>query len=138
MPPTEHPHTPSANPRAGEVIKTPTTLKGEHRPWGNYVVLGDTDVYKCKQLQVLPGQRLSLQLHYHREEHWIITRGQGLLQLGEEQRSVKAGDRIHIPAETKHRLENTGETLLELIEVQLGASFEESDIVRFDDDYQRC
>jgi mannose-6-phosphate isomerase-like protein (cupin superfamily) len=127
-----------ANPKAGEAIASPAVHYGEHRPWGNYIVLGDAEHYKCKQLQVYPGQRLSLQLHHHREEHWIITQGEGLLQLGEVQRPVQAGDHIHIPVETRHRLENTGQHVLELIEVQLGASFDESDIVRFDDDYQRC
>ena len=119
------------------LIEEAVTLKGEHRPWGNYIVLRDRPHYKCKQLQVLPKQRLSLQLHHHREEYWIVTCGEGLMVLGDTLQKVSKGSMIHIPVETKHRLENTGETLLELIEIQLGESFEESDIVRFDDDYQR-
>jgi mannose-6-phosphate isomerase-like protein (cupin superfamily) len=126
-----------SNPLTGQSIHEPTTHHGEHRPWGNYVVLGDTDRYKCKQLQVLPGQRLSLQLHHHREEHWIITQGRGVVTLDDRLVDVSAGDTVHIRQEMKHRLENTGDTLLELIEIQLGESFAEDDIVRFDDDYDR-
>jgi mannose-6-phosphate isomerase len=125
------------NPLVNQPIEETCVLQGEHRPWGNYVVLRDLPHYKCKQLQVLPYQRLSLQLHHHREEYWIITQGEGLLTLGESTQVVAKGSMIHIPIETKHRLENTGDVLLELVEIQLGSSFEESDIVRFDDDYQR-
>ncbi len=127
-----------ANPFAGKQILETLLCTGEHRPWGNYRILSDTPHYKCKQLQILPGQRLSLQLHHHREEYWIITQGKGLLRIGDEERIIQKGETVHIPVETKHRLENTGESVLELIEVQLGSSFDENDIVRFDDDYQRC
>jgi mannose-6-phosphate isomerase-like protein (cupin superfamily) len=125
------------NPLRDTPIELSITLSGEHRPWGSYVVLQDLPHYKCKQLQILPQERLSLQLHYHREEYWIVTQGEGLLTLGESTQRVQKGSMIHIPVETKHRLENTGTVLLELIEIQLGQSFEESDILRFDDDYQR-
>jgi mannose-6-phosphate isomerase-like protein (cupin superfamily) len=132
------PHIEGQNPLTGQLIREATVCTGEHRPWGNYRILSDTPHYKCKQLQVLPGQRLSLQLHHHREEYWIITRGEGQLRVGDEERRVSRGETVYIPVETLHRLENTADTLLELIEVQLGDSFEESDIVRFDDDYKRC
>jgi mannose-6-phosphate isomerase-like protein (cupin superfamily) len=125
------------NPHAGQPIQQEQLLSGEHRPWGNYLILADTPHYKCKQLQVLPGQRLSLQMHHHREEHWIITQGHGTVTLNDAQVKVKAGDTVHIHTEMKHRLENTGDTLLELVEIQLGDSFAEDDIVRFDDDYDR-
>jgi len=128
----------SLNPKAGESIEQAFTQEGEHRPWGNYLILGDTDHYKCKQLQVLPGQRLSLQMHYHREEHWIVTRGLGTVTLGDKLIPIEAGKTVHIPKKTKHRLENIGDDVLELIEIQLGESFDEDDIVRFDDDYNRA
>lgn len=112
-------------------------LYTEHRPWGSFTVLMDTPAYKVKQLQVLPGHRLSLQMHHQREEHWIITRGTPEVTLDEVTRTYQTGDYIHIPKETKHRIANTGNTPVEFIEVQLGEYFGEDDIVRFADDYNR-
>lgn len=109
----------------------------EHRPWGSFTVLIDSPQYKVKQLQVLPGHRLSLQLHHQREEHWIITQGEAAVTLGDNTQTYKKGSYITIPKETKHRIANLGQAPVELIEVQLGEYFGEDDIVRFEDDYNR-
>lgn len=114
-----------------------TGLYTEERPWGSFTVLVDLPTYKVKRIQVMPGQRLSLQLHHQREEHWVMTQGDAEVTLGEETRRYRKGDYIHIPKETKHRIANRGTEPVEFVEVQLGEYFGEDDIVRFQDDYQR-
>lgn len=109
----------------------------ERRPWGSFTVLEDQPHYKAKQILVDPGQRLSLQMHHKREEHWIVVRGVAEITVGEKVWQAKAGEYIHIPKGEKHRLANPGTTPVEMIEVQLGEYFGEDDIVRFSDDYQR-
>jgi mannose-6-phosphate isomerase-like protein (cupin superfamily) len=116
----------------------PETFPGETRPWGNFIVLRDLPHYKLKQLQVLPGQRLSLQMHHRREEHWIVTRGTPEITVGEKTWTAKPGEYIHIPLQAQHRLANCSTEMAELIEIQLGEYFGEDDIVRFQDDYQRA
>ena len=86
---------------------------------------------------MLPNQRLSLQYHHNREEHWIVTKGVATITVNEKTWAAPAGSYIFIPKEAKHRLANLGEELVELIEIQLGTSFEETDIVRLEDDYNR-
>ncbi len=113
-------------------------LYTEQRPWGSFTVLMDLPQYKAKRIQVMPGQRLSLQMHHKREEHWIITVGTAEMTLGEETRTVRRGDYIFIPKETRHRIANTSDSSVEFIEVQLGEYFGEDDIVRFQDDYHRA
>ena len=108
-----------------------------YRPWGSYTVLGEGPGYKMKKLVVIPGQRLSLQLHYHRSEHWIVTGGTAKVTLGETEQMVHENQSIFIPMCTKHRLENPGKINLEVIEVQNGKYLEEDDIVRFEDVYGR-
>lgn len=126
-----------SSPPVGTVINHAATLQQEFRPWGNFLVLRDEPHYKLKQLQVLPGQRLSLQSHQHRQEHWIVTQGTPEITVDDRTWIAKVGETIFIPQQAKHRLANPTDRLVELIEVQLGASFEESDIVRYADDYQR-
>ena len=108
-----------------------------YRPWGSYTVLGEGPGYKMKKITVTPGQRLSLQMHYHRSEHWIVTGGTAKVTLGEEIKMVHENESVFIPLSTKHRLENPGRLPLEIIEVQNGKYLEEDDIVRFDDEYGR-
>jgi mannose-6-phosphate isomerase-like protein (cupin superfamily) len=123
----------------------PPGIVKEHRPWGWYAVLLETPAgqtpgypgYKVKLLCLHPGHRLSLQLHHHRDEHWVIVRGQALLTLGERTWEAGPGEAIDVPRQMRHRIANAGHTPLELIEVQQGDAFDESDIVRFADDYQR-
>ncbi|WP_312420647.1 mannose-1-phosphate guanylyltransferase/mannose-6-phosphate isomerase [Anaerospora hongkongensis] len=109
-----------------------------HRPWGRYTVLGEGPGYKMKKIVVAPGERLSLQMHYHRSEHWIVTGGSAKVTIGEEIKMVHENESVFIPMSTKHRLENPGRIPLEIIEVQNGKYLEEDDIVRFDDIYGRA
>lgn len=108
-----------------------------YRPWGSYTVLGDGPGYKMKKIAVEPGQRLSLQLHYHRSEHWIVTRGTAKVTIGDEERLIHENESVFVPKSTKHRLENPGRVMLEIVEVQNGDYLEEDDIVRFEDIYGR-
>ena len=108
-----------------------------YRPWGSYTVLGEGQGYKMKKICVSPKQRLSLQLHYHRSEHWIVTQGTAKVTIGETEMIVQENESVFVPVATKHRLENPGLIPLEIIEVQNGSYLEEDDIVRFDDEYGR-
>lgn len=108
-----------------------------YRPWGSYTVLGEGDKYKMKKIVVLPGGRLSLQMHYHRSEHWVVVSGTAEVTIGEEVKMVRQGESVFIPKTVKHRLANPGKLPLEIIEVQNGDYLEEDDIVRFDDVYGR-
>lgn len=108
-----------------------------YRPWGSYTVLGEGPGYKMKKISVNPGQRLSLQLHYHRSEHWIVTAGAARVTIGETEKMVHENESVFVPQSTKHRLENPGRIPLEIIEVQNGSYLAEDDIVRYDDVYGR-
>jgi mannose-1-phosphate guanylyltransferase/mannose-6-phosphate isomerase len=108
-----------------------------YRPWGRYTVLGEGPGYKLKKIVVNPGQRLSLQLHYHRSEHWIVIGGTAKVTIGGQEQMVHENESAFVPPSTKHRLENPGKMPLEMIEVQNGRYLEEDDIVRFDDIYGR-
>ena len=107
------------------------------RPWGSYTVLEEGDGYKIKKIIVAPKSRLSLQLHMHRSEHWVVLKGSAFVEVGEESVSLLQGGSVSIPAVTSHRLSNNGEGVLEIMEVQSGEILEESDIIRFEDDYAR-
>lgn len=121
--------------RGRKEIDEHTTM---YRPWGYYTVLGEGPGYKMKKIVVQPGQQLSLQMHYHRSEHWIVTNGTAKVTIGETEQFVQENESVFIPVATKHRLENPGRIPLEIIEVQNGKYLEEDDIVRFDDNYGRC
>lgn len=108
-----------------------------YRPWGWYRSIALGPRYQVKQIGVKPGHSLSLQLHRHRAEHWIIVQGTALATRGEEERLVRENESIYISAGEKHRLKNPGDIELELIEVQTGTYFGEDDIVRFNDNYGR-
>jgi mannose-6-phosphate isomerase-like protein (cupin superfamily) len=115
----------------------PPNLYTEQRPWGSFTILMDTPGYKVKMIRVMPGQRLSLQMHYKREEHWIITQGKPQVTVGDETKPYEKGSYIFIPKEARHRIANPCTEPVEFIEVQLGEYFGEDDIVRFEDDYER-
>lgn len=108
-----------------------------YRPWGWYRSIALGPRYQVKQIGVKPGHSLSLQMHRHRAEHWIVVQGTARATRGEEVRLVRENESIYISAGEKHRLENPGEVELELIEVQTGTYFGEDDIVRFTDNYGR-
>jgi mannose-6-phosphate isomerase len=109
----------------------------EERPWGSYEVLEESDGYKVKRLEVKPGSRLSLQRHSRRGEHWVVVQGIADVVCGERELQLKEGEHLHIPPETNHRLGNSTDRPLALIEVQLGDYLGEDDIVRLEDDYKR-
>ncbi len=108
-----------------------------YRPWGSYTLLEENNRYKIKRLTVLPGKKLSLQMHYHRSEHWVVVRGTAKVRVGDEEILLRPGESTFIPAGVIHRLENPGKVLLEVIETQIGEYLGEDDIVRFEDDFGR-
>lgn len=108
-----------------------------HRPWGSYTVLEEARSYKIKRVSVSPGKLLSLQLHRHRSEHWIVVSGKADIQLGEERFVLSPNESTFVRAGVRHRLGNSGTAPLEVIEVQSGDYLGEDDIVRFDDEYGR-
>ncbi len=125
-----------------EILKKRNDKRAEvhrtaYRPWGSYTVLEENQFYKIKRLTVKPKKRLSLQKHYHRSEHWVVVRGTAKITVDGEERLLKNGESTFIPAGTIHRLENPGLIPLEVIEVQIGEYLDESDIERFEDDFER-
>jgi mannose-1-phosphate guanylyltransferase/mannose-6-phosphate isomerase len=108
-----------------------------HRPWGSYQSLDNGDRYQVKRIVVKPAGRLSLQLHHHRAEHWVVVRGTARIVVGQETKIIHENESIYIPIGLQHRLENPGKIDLELIEVQTGSYLGEDDIVRIEDDYRR-
>jgi len=109
----------------------------DERPWGRWEVLDTGDGFAGKRITVNPGAILSLQLHHHRAEHWVVARGIARVTRGEERFEVRAGEHVHIPLETAHRIENPGSDVMEFIEVQTGDKLDENDIVRLEDRYGR-
>jgi mannose-1-phosphate guanylyltransferase/mannose-6-phosphate isomerase len=107
------------------------------RPWGSYEGLAMDSRYQVKHIVVRPGGRLSLQMHHHRAEHWVVVRGTAKVTVGEESQMVSENQSTYIPVGAKHRLENPGVIDLELIEIQTGSYLGEDDIVRFEDVYGR-
>ncbi|WP_039902967.1 mannose-1-phosphate guanylyltransferase/mannose-6-phosphate isomerase [Paraburkholderia hospita] len=107
------------------------------RPWGHYETVDEGDRFLIKRIVVDPGAKLSLQMHHHRSERWIVLRGTGLVTCGEEQFLLCEDESTHIPLGTVHRLENPGKVPLEIVEIQSGSYIGEDDIVRFDDIYGR-
>lgn len=108
-----------------------------HRPWGTYTVLEDALGYKIKRIEVKPGKRLSLQKHYHRNEHWIVVSGTATVTVGDETRLVRPNESTYIKMGEVHRLANEGKIPVVLIEAQVGEYTGEDDIVRLNDDYER-
>ncbi|MBC7860120.1 MAG: mannose-1-phosphate guanylyltransferase/mannose-6-phosphate isomerase [Burkholderiaceae bacterium] len=107
------------------------------RPWGTYTVLEEGAGFKIKRIEVKPGASLSLQMHHHRSEHWIVVSGMARVVNGDNEFLVDTNESTYIPAGHKHRLENPGLLNLVMIEVQSGAYLGEDDIVRFEDEYGR-
>ncbi len=108
-----------------------------HRPWGNYTILDEDKGYKIKRIAVQPGKRLSLQKHYHRNEHWIVLSGCATVTVNENVFVVNPNESTYIKAGDIHRLENQGKLPLLIIEVQVGEYTGEDDIVRLEDDFRR-
>lgn len=108
-----------------------------HRPWGTYTVISDAADYKIKRLEVKPGAALSLQMHHHRSEHWVVVSGVARVTNGEKVFDLQPNESTFIPAGNKHRLENPGAEPVVIIETQTGSYLGEDDIVRFEDRYGR-
>jgi mannose-1-phosphate guanylyltransferase / mannose-6-phosphate isomerase len=108
-----------------------------HRPWGSYEAIGQGPRYQVKRLIVKPGESLSLQMHHHRAEHWIVVSGTARVTCEDKSFLLTENQSTYIPVGSSHRLENPGSIMLELIEVQSGGYLGEDDIVRFEDRYNR-
>ena len=108
-----------------------------HRPWGSYQSLETGNRYQVKRIVVKAGGRLSLQMHHHRSEHWVVVRGTARVQVGDKVEIVHENESVYIPIGSVHRLANPGKIPLELIEVQVGSYVGEDDIVRIEDSYGR-
>ncbi len=116
-----------------------TYQKGQNdtRPWGQWEVLDAGENYIVKRIYVAPHKKLSLQMHHHRSEHWIIASGSALVTLGDQTFEAKANTAIFIDVEQKHRIANETNGPVIFIEVQTGDTLDENDIVRFEDAYGR-
>lgn len=124
-----------------EIKKNDEKIVNEHpvvnRPWGFYIVLYEGKNFKIKSITVKPKHKLSLQLHHHRNEHWVVIRGVASVTKGNSTINLKCNESTYINSEVKHRLANNTDDILEVIEVSLGDIIDENDIVRFNDDYGR-
>ena len=109
-----------------------------YRPWGFFETLSLGPRFQVKLLHVKPGGKLSMQMHHHRSEHWIVVQGTAKVVIGDIERLVRENESVYIFATQWHRLENPGKVPLEIIEVQIGTYLGEDDIVRTDDIYHRA
>lgn len=109
-----------------------------YRPWGSYTVLEEGNHFKIKRIEVKPHSSLSLQMHQHRSEHWVVLKGEAKIVNGEQELTIKRDESTFIPAGHKHRLSNATDIPLIIIEVQTGKYVGEDDIIRFEDVYGRC
>jgi len=132
-----------------DVKKIVQTIKGndrsEHhahvrvyRPWGDYESIDEGHRFQVKRITVKPGEKLSLQMHYHRAEHWIVVKGTAVVECNGEEKLLTENQSTYIPIGATHRLTNPGKVPLELVEVQSGGYVGEDDIVRFEDTYGRA
>lgn len=108
-----------------------------YRPWGSYTILEDGPRYKIKRIAVNANEKLSLQMHYHRSEHWVVIKGTARVTVGDKEMLIHENESVYVPKSTMHRLENPGKVQLEIIEVQNGEYVGEDDIVRIEDKYER-
>ncbi len=115
----------------------PISHKRVYRPWGFYQSVHDGERFQVKRITVYPGQKLSLQKHFHRAEHWVVVHGTGIVTRDNEEILLKENESVYIPLGAVHRLENPGKVPLDLIEVQSGSYLGEDDIVRLEDTYGR-
>jgi mannose-1-phosphate guanylyltransferase/mannose-6-phosphate isomerase len=123
--------------KAGQYKQTDNHRK-VYRPWGHYDSVDSGEHFQVKRIVVKPGGRLSMQLHNHRAEHWVVVSGVATVTRGDEVMTLQPNESTFIPLGVKHRLENLGTTDLEVIEVQSGTYLGEDDIVRFGDIYGRA
>jgi mannose-1-phosphate guanylyltransferase/mannose-6-phosphate isomerase len=117
--------------------KEATEHRRNYRPWGHYEGLIQGDRFQVKKIQVKPGQKLSLQKHFHRAEHWVVVNGTAIVERDAERILLRENESVYLPLGCVHRMENPGMIPLTLIEVQSGSYLGEDDIVRFEDTYGR-
>ncbi len=125
---------------AGTAIKGPVQYSvGERdtRPWGTWEVLATGVGYTLKRIVVNAGQRLSLQYHEHRAEHWTVVQGVAEAEIDGAAHPLEAGEHVYVPLGAHHRIRNPGDTPMVFLEVQVGEHLDEQDIVRLQDDYAR-
>ena len=108
-----------------------------YRPWGHYLSVVEDNRWQVKLIQVKPGEKLSLQMHHHRSEHWVVVSGTAKVEVDSKVEILSENQSVYIPLGSKHRLSNPGKIFLTLIEVQSGSYVGEDDIVRFEDKYGR-
>ena len=113
------------------------THRKVYRPWGNYTSVVEGSRWQVKRLEVNPGASLSLQMHHHRAEHWIVVKGTAKVEINDKEIILHENQSSYIPLGSKHRLSNPGKIPLKLIEVQSGSYLGEDDIERFDDEFGR-
>ena len=109
----------------------------ESRPWGGFHILENAEGFQVKRLVVNPGATLSLQLHHHRAEHWVVVLGTARITLNDDEFDLAVNESTYIPIGARHRIANTTDEPLHIIEVQCGDYLGEDDIVRFEDNYGR-
>ena len=107
------------------------------RPWGSFLSIEEGDNWQIKKIEVNPGASLSLQMHFHRSEHWVVVDGTAKIQIGDNEKIMGPNESVYIPLGTKHRLSNPTKFPLTLIEIQSGSYLGEDDIKRFEDKYGR-
>jgi mannose-6-phosphate isomerase-like protein (cupin superfamily) len=110
----------------------------EMRPWGSFLNLVSDPDYKVKLIEVGPRKRLSYQSHAQRSEHWFVVKGKAEVTLEDKVFTLSAGESIRIPVRSRHRLANSSDTVLQVVEVQMGSYFGEDDITRYEDDFGRA
>ena len=115
----------------------PPTDNEVFRPWGSYRSLLLADNHQVKEIFVDPGQRLSLQSHKQRSEHWVVTKGPAQVTIDDQELELASGEHIFIPQGARHRLTNPGPERIKIVEIQIGSYLGEDDIIRYEDDYQR-
>jgi mannose-1-phosphate guanylyltransferase/mannose-6-phosphate isomerase len=120
---------------ARECVVSPAKVA---RPWGSYETIAGGLRFQVKHIVVDPGEALSLQMHHHRSEHWVVVSGSAEVTVGDEVTMLQENESTYIPAGTRHRLANPGPVRLELVEIQCGPYLGEDDIVRFEDRYGRA
>ena len=120
------------------VLVRTETIERSERPWGWYETISEAPGNKVKRIAVMPGQKLSLQKHHQRAEHWVVVRGLARVTVGTQERDLSPGAHVDIAVGEVHRLSNPGAETVEIIEVQFGSYLGEDDIVRLQDDYGRA
>lgn len=106
-------------------------------PWGKWETLVSEDHFLVKRITINSGQRISLQSHEHRQEHWVVVKGVGYAEVGDKRTDLYIGKHIFVPGKEKHRISNIGKGQLIFFEVQTGDLLSEDDIIRYEDDYGR-